>query len=310
MKRTMGHSGAGGPVLRRLLEAAGYRLEDRPGGLRAVRGRDHRAVLIVAGLPSPAEVDAEFPSDAVHRTIVYPEDPGTVARSIASERGIEILDPSTLGSALGELLLSGPDSSPESEEPLTAAPLHPPPLLFPEGERTVRPRLGQSDAEALAGVDGYRSTLRLIPFFVAAYRVRVATPHGGRGPPSDHLVAINALSGQAEFWEPGERELAAELDEPHQRLAPHLSPDHARASAEDAVRRRHTVSVDHTEQHGGAVVIERRRVPPATDDLALAPPVLVHVPFWYIEGPDGRVVLDAVSGSRVTPTDGEIDSIR
>lgn len=295
-----------GPVLRRLLEAAGYRLEDRPNALRAVRGRDHRSVLLVQGLPSPAEIDPEFPPDTVHRTIVYPEDPGSVARSIASERGIEVLDPSTLGSALGELLLPGPDGAFTGEEPATSAPLVPPPLLFPEGERTVRPRLGQSDAEAIAAADGFRYTLRLIPFYVSAYRVRVATPHGGRSAPSDHLVAINALSGQAEFWEPGERELTTGLDQPHQRLAPELARDKARGAAEDAVRRRHTVSVDHTEQHGGALVIERRRMPPGSDDIALAPAVLVHVPFWYAEGAGGRVVLDAVTGARATGGDREL----
>jgi hypothetical protein len=302
---------ATGPVFRRLLEAAGYRLEDRPGALRAVRGRDHRAVLVVDGLPSPAEADPEFPGDAVHRTIVYPEDPGTVARSLASERGIEVLDPSTLGSALGELLLPGPDGPSAAEfDPVPSAPLLPPPLLFPEGERTVRPRLGPSDAEALADVEGFRLTLRLIPFYVSAYRVRVATPHGGRSPPSDHLVAVNALSGQAEFWEPGERELTAELDQPHQRLSPQLSAEQARGAAEDAVRRRHTVSVDHTEQHGGALVIERRRMPPGPDDLALAPSVLVHVPFWYIEGAGGRVVVDAVTGARGSASDPEADPTR
>ncbi|HTT34294.1 MAG TPA: hypothetical protein VMH78_00250 [Thermoplasmata archaeon] len=293
-------------VLRRLLEAAGYRLEDRTGALRAVRARDHRAVLLLDAVRSPLEVDADFPPDAVHRTIVYPEEPGAVARGIASERGIEIVDPATLGSALGELLLPGPEGpAPDDGESSPTGPLHPPAMLFPEGERTVRPRLERADAEAMAGVEGLRSTLRLVPFFVLPYRVRVATPHGGRTPPADHLVAVHALNGRAEFWEPGERELVGDLDEPHQRLAPEISESHARTIAEDAVRRRHTVSVDHTEQHGGAVVIERRRIPPSLDDLALAPAVLVHVPFWYIEGTDGRVVLDAVTGARGVPPEAE-----
>jgi hypothetical protein len=55
-------------VLRRLLEAAGYRLEDRPAGIKAVRARDHRAVFIVAGLRSPMEVESEFRGAAVHGT--------------------------------------------------------------------------------------------------------------------------------------------------------------------------------------------------------------------------------------------------
>jgi len=296
-------------VLRRLLEAAGYRLEDRPMGLKAVRSRDRRAVLILGTAHSPVEVDQEFPADAAHRTLVYPEEPGGAARAIASERGIELLDPSTLGSALGELLLPGPEGSlPEESDSAAAGPLSPPPMLFPEGERTVRPRIARADAEALAAVEGFRYTLRLIPFYVSAYRVRVPTPHGGPGHPADHLVAVNALSGRAEFWEPGERELVADLEEPNQRLEPQLSESQVRAIAVDSTRRRHTVSVDHTEQHGGALVIERRRVPPGEDDLALAPPVLVHVPYWYVEGADGRVVLDAVTGARAVPTDGDSEA--
>jgi hypothetical protein len=306
----MGNLASTVSVLRRLLEAAGYRLDDQPDVLSAVRARDHRAVLIVSTHRSPVELDSLFPGDAAHRTIVYPEEPGSVARGLASERGIELLDPSTLGSALGELLLPGPEMRVADEAESPSLPLVPPPLLFPEGERTVRPRLSRNDAEALAGVEGFRSTLRLIPFYVAAYRVRVPTAHGGHRPASDHLVAVNGLSGRTEFWEPGERELIADLDEPHQRLEPQLTEDHVRAIAVDSVRRRHVVSVDHTEQHGGALVIERRRVPPGPDDLALAPSVLVHVPFWYIEGADGRVVLDAVTGARSVPSAPETDALR
>ena len=54
--------------------------------------------------------------------------------------------------------------------------MQPPTTVFPEGERIIRPRLGQSEAEALAGVEGFRYSLRLVPFFVTAYRVRVPIP--------------------------------------------------------------------------------------------------------------------------------------
>jgi hypothetical protein len=298
-------------VLRRLLEAAGYKLEDRPTGLRAVRSRDHRAVFVVAGLRSPLEVEPEFPGDVVQRTLVYVEDPGEVARQMASEKGIEVLGPSTLGPALGELLLPPPNAGPmEGEAPPAYAPLEPPATLFPEGERIIRPRLGQAEAEALAGVEGYRYTLRLVPFYVTPYRVRVPAAHGEPGPTSDHLIAVNALTGFAEVWEAGEREVAAQLEVTSQRLEPELTEEQSRAIAEEAVRKRHTVSVDHTEQHGGALVIERRRVPPGSSDLKLGPTVLLHVPYWYVEGPDGRVVLDAVTGARALPDERQIDMIR
>jgi hypothetical protein len=297
-------------ILRRLLEVAGYRIDDRPAGLRAIRARDHRAVFLVSGPRSPVEIESEFPSDAVHRTLVYAEDPGEAARSIASERGIEVVGPSALGSALGEILLPPPSSGPPDAENGSLAPLDPPATVFPEGERIIRPRLGQAEAEALAGVEGYRYSLRLVPFYVTPYRVRVPSAHGGPGPTSDHLIAVNGLSGHAEVWEAGEREVTGATDVASQRLEPELSEEQSRSIAEEAVRKRHAVSVDHTEQHGGALVIERRRVPPGPDDLKLGPTVLLHVPYWYVESPDGRVVLDAVTGARALPDERELDMVR
>ena len=283
--------------LRHLLEAAGYRLEDRAGALLAFRPRDRRGVVVVAGLRSPAELEPLFASAAVHRTVIYAEEPGPVARSLAAERGIEVLDPATLGPALGELLLPSP-LDPESPPPLDA-----PAVVVPEAEQIVRPRLGRREAESLSGVDGYRYTLRLVPFYVAPYRVRSTAPHGGVGPVTDHLVAVNAATRRAEIWEAGDRELVPSLSEPSQRLEPQVSQRQALEIAVDVIRRYHTVNVDHTEQHGGALVIETRKVPPATDDIRLGPAVLVRVPYWYVESSEGRVVLDAVTGRRVAPPD-------
>jgi len=287
-------------VLGALLEAAGYRLERRPEGLLASRARDGRAVLLVAAPRSPAELEPIFPVGAVHRTVVYDDEPGAAARALAADRGLELLDPSTLGPALGELLLPGP--APPEPGPGAGEPLEAPYALAPEGERTVRPRIGRAEAELLAGIDAPRVTLRLVPFYVAAYRVRPAAPHGESGPVVRRLVAVNALTRATEIWEDGERELVRGVAEPHQRLDPQLGPSEAVGVAVEAIRRHHTVHVDHTEQHGGALVIETRRVPPSPGDLRLGPLALVFVPHWYAESADGRVVLDAVTGRRSVPT--------
>ncbi|MGB6442480.1 MAG: hypothetical protein WBF81_04195 [Thermoplasmata archaeon] len=291
-------------VLGRLLEAAGYHLDLRAEATLAVRPKDHRAVLIVGAARSPAEVDGWFPADAVHRTIVYDDEPGATARALASDRGIEVLEPSTLGSALAELLLPPPAPPAEAVDgPDDGSSLSPPFAVLPEGDRIVRPRLGRADAEAMSGVDSPRYTLRLVPYFVAPYRVRPSSPHGAPGAVLRRLVAINTVTRRAEIWEDGERELVAGIPEPHQRLVPQLGESQAVALATDAVRRHHTVDVEHTEQHGGALVIETRRVLPSTDDLRLGPMALLYVPFWYAEGAEGRVVLDAVTGRRATPTE-------
>ena len=286
-------------LLHRLFEAAGYRLEERSAGLLAIRTRDHRAVLILAEPVPPPEVEAEFPPDAVHRTLVYADDPGPAVRALAADRGMEVLDSTTLGPAIGELLLLPSDSVRAAAADESADELEIPEPISPAGDRVIRPRLGEAEAVALAGVDGFRYLLRLVPFYLAPYRVRVPTPHGSRGPVTQHLVAVNAISGRVEVWEEGERELVDDLEGPFERLAPARSESECLALADGELRRKHTVEIDHIEQHAGAVVIERRRVPPGSRDLRIGRPVLVHVPYWYVESDSGRVVLDAVTGHRL-----------
>lgn len=296
----MGARAGTGAELRRLFEAAGYRIEDRPQGWVSVRSRDRRAFVAAASLNSPAEFEAWYPSDCIHRVLYYPEEPGEVARRLAASRGIEVLDPSTLGPALGELLLDPVPPTPEGPHAPDAGGLVAPTLLVPEGANTVRPRIGREEAEALAGGGEMRYTLRLVPHFLAPYRVRAPSPHGGAGAISDHAVAVNALGRRAEIWELQDRELTADLSDPRLRLLPEITESQAVAIAVQAIRRHHTVNVDHTEQHGEAIVIETRRLPPAIGDIQIGPRVLVYVPYWYIEGNDGRVVLDAVTGRRST----------
>lgn len=287
-------------ALGRLLTAAGYRIESRSGTTVAVRSRDRRAVVIAGAGRSPGELEALFPPDSVHRTIVYDDDPGPTARSAAADRGIEVIDPSTLGPSLGEILLPPPagplpaDDRSELEGPFP---------FSPTDSGTIRPRIGRGEAEALAGIDGPRYTLRLVPYYVAPYRVRSPSPHGETGPVLRRLVAVNATTRRAEVWEEGEREVVSEISEPHQRLQPQLPESSARPIALDAIRRQHAVRVDHTEQHGGALVIETRRVSPSPDDVRLGPFALLYVPHWYAEGSEGRVVLDAVTGHRLSGSD-------
>jgi hypothetical protein len=284
------------PVLLRLLTAAGYRIQVRGEASLAVRVRDRRAVVLVAATRSPGELEGLFPPDSVHRTIVYDDDPGPVARTHAADRGIEILDPSTLGPALGELLL--PSAPPDPDQTPGGPTLETPFSILPEGNRIVRPRIGQAEAELLVGAEGPRFTLRLVPFYVAPYRVRPASAYGEPVKILDRTVAVHGVSGRAEVWEEGDRELVAELDLPHQFVPPEVSVSEAAGLALEAIRRHHTIHVDHTEQHDGALVIETRRVPPGPDDVRVGPLQLIYLPHWYAEGPQGRVVLDAVTGRR------------
>ena len=284
-------------ILRRVLEAAGYRLEDVREATVAVRAVDHRAVVLASRSRSPAEVEKLFPPSAVHRTVVYDEEPGDLARSLAAQRGIEVLDPSALGPALGELLLPsalvpGSATGPAPNEETLESPFPP----VGPGGATIRPRIGRREAQQLAGIEGARYTLRLVPYYVAAYRVRTVAPDGGAGPVRHRLVAVNAMTRRGEIWDEGSRELTSAVDGPAEQLPPQLSAPGAVPIAVETIRREHTVRVDHTEQHAGALVVESRRVSPPAEAVRLGPFSLVFAPFWYAETNGGRRILDAVSG--------------
>jgi hypothetical protein len=284
--------------LRRLLHAAGYRLTDTEHGLLAWRFEDRRAVLLVSSERDLATAARELPSDAAHRTILCVGELTEESRSTAAELGVELLRPDTLGPALGELLLLPPGGAPLTPiHPST--PLEPPVAVLPTGQTIVRPRLTREDAERIAGGPSSRFTLRLLPYFVAPYRVRLPPSAGGSPSIREDLVAVNGLSGVSSVWGAGQRELVAEIPSPFQKLQAVLTEAAARAQAEEYLRHHYTVGVDRTEQHEGALVIERRRVAPPPEDLRIGPFALLQFPFWYVEGADGRVVIDAVTGNRI-----------
>ncbi len=292
-------------ILRRVLEAAGYRVDDVVGATLACRNVDHRAVVLAPRSRSPAELERWFPAGAVHRTIVYDEEPGDAVRALAAERGIEVLEPSALGPALGELILPsalvpGAEPADEAAEAVLESPFPP----ATRGSFAVRPRIDRREAQELAGLEDARYTMRLVPYYVAAYRVREVAADGGRGPVHRRLVAVNATTRRGEIWEEGTRELTGEIPGPSERLAPQLSEAGAVPIAVETIRRAHTVRVDHTEQYAGALVVESRRVPPPSDAVRLGPFALILVPFWYAESVEGRRVLDAVSGRGSGDPDG------
>jgi hypothetical protein len=296
--------GAAPPItlLKRLFEAAGYRVDVRPDALVAVRADDHRTVVLDRGRRPLPELEAYYPVDAVHRTVVYDADPGPLVREDAAARGLEVLDTTTLGPGLGELLLP---ASPEATRSTDSEddPLNAPFPVLPTEARTVRPRIDRAEAAERAGVPDARYTLRLVPFWVGGYRARTVGPAGSPGPVTHRMVAVNALTRTTEFWEEGDRELVdgAELAAPV--FPPQLASTAAARLALEAIRRRHAGRVDHTEQHAGALVIESRRVLPSVEDVRVGPLALLLVPYWYAEGAAGRVVLDAVSGQAAPMAD-------
>lgn len=305
-------------TFRALLLAAGYEIHPRGSSWTALRPQGRQSVTVVHTLSEAggigASPDPEGGGNAPRTlTVVFdPELPdGPLPQSAAS--GGAVVSWRDLPRVLGDLLLPGAspggEGVPGSPAPLpiraprewraerTAGPGDStlPPDLWPAGEQVIRPRLDQADAMRMAEARlvPLHSTLLLLPHYLFGY---VVVGGDGRPRTGPALAAVQALTGHVVFWPPGERELVSSLSVPHQQQEPVLSPGDAEARAREALRERHAGYVDHTEHRGGALIIERRRVPPQDEEITLGPANLVYVPYWVVEGWTGRLVIDAVTG--------------
>lgn len=307
--------------VQRLLASAGFSVERHQGLWRAVRESDGRAVLLLAGAELPAGFSQIFPGQCRSRWVLFGSTPSAEERDRLHMDGVSFIEPDTLSERIGEVLL--PSSGAEREEPVPRA--LPPARLpsirehdgrerlmtdpgpFPEepsslpaelwpGERIVRPRLSEDDALRLAWsrLVPFRVTLVLIPYYLFEYTLRQEERRSNEAP---RLLAVQGIDGTTESWAMGDRELVGMLPTPHRRREPVLSSDEARDFALRAALEANISHVDHTEQRGGALIIERRRVAPQEDDVRLGPAVMLHVPFWVVDGADGRLVFDAVTGA-------------
>lgn len=337
-------AGASSSLLQRLLTAAGWDVEEVPGGWRARRPDRPTGILYFEG-HVPAGFQRSFPSTEGPTTILLGEAPTAHDRDRMELTGAMVVEPEEVAEVVLDLVRaspvpvrpspegpSGPVRPHQSEATASSlsrkeeAPAHategtitPPggseaafpadptpftPEVF-ERDRIVRPRLRQADLVHMAAARWRGGSPRLLLVPFFLFAYELPEdPEGADAPP--RLVAVPASGGAPQFWPPGEREIIDALSEPHVRLRPSLRPEAARLLALQSVAEHHAHSEERAEQLRSMLVIEHHRRHRTAEEIRIGPPALVWVPHWVVEAWNGREVLDAVTGlASAIPLEGD-----
>jgi hypothetical protein len=244
------------------------------------------------------------------------------ARKLAEERRVQLWDRTRLEEEVGRMLLAEVDTrpAPAADESLLEPFLRggmaglagrddpagtpdgaglsdglPPGPDLIDGEGMLQPGIDQERARGLVSerLEGaFRFDLRLVPHYCYAYACPMQRG-AGRHELSRGMVLVDAIGGGASAWEPAP---LVRWDGTTSRMEPSLDEPAARERARDMIISANTRIVNLKHDRGAVTVYEKVTLKPSAEALRLEHRGLVLWPVWGIEGGNGAVVLDAVSG--------------
>lgn len=169
-------------------------------------------------------------------------------------------------------------------------------IEFSDPEVMVRPRISQERAKHLVQdrIEGaFRFDLQMMPHFCYVYTCEVEGVPGSREKRVG-AVLVNAVTGEAREWPQREPVVKFDIKEP--RMEPALDKVAAQAQAREKALSLNTRVLHLKQEKGPVTVYEKRTVRPAEDALVLEFKGMVYLPVWGVEGGNGALVLDAVTG--------------
>lgn len=168
-------------------------------------------------------------------------------------------------------------------------------------KKIIMPVLSKEDAiiKAKKIVQGFETSLILIPFFVYEYKLEVIVEgmislrkYFGR-------VAINTVDGGIRFITQG-LTIVSDISIEHQREVPTMN----RGEAEDLLKKFLLSSFSREGEEvrvekENVTIIERKRRKVKEDSLSLKFIGLYYWPYWVVSGQKGKITVDAVEGNLI-----------
>jgi hypothetical protein len=168
------------------------------------------------------------------------------------------------------------------------------------GERIVRPTIDVQDVKEIGmrTVGGFRHRLELVPYHVFDYSCVLYSGDRDLGEEKGRL-AVNALTSKVEEWS-DRLEVVYALEQGHRRLEPSIDQEAARSLVQQQVMKVHTQEQEVVRDESHATVVERRKVSPRPDQIALRPLGIYYLPVWCVEGVHGVMIVNAGTGKIIS----------
>jgi hypothetical protein len=296
-------------MIRKILKSYSYDVvEDRGGGIFVAR-KDSRLVMVTLAPDADGSL-FEFVQDFIKSTDDF-RGQRVVATLLASipmdviklaeEHGIAVWDRNTLESEAGRLVMKELIEKEDAEPAEETVGYSPEPSMETKvkdwGEQIVKPRITMEDVTELAKytIRGFRYELELVPYYIFEFTCDVVTDGKDACDRKFGLVGVNALNGESEQWKT-RFELVPELQWTHTKLEPKIDVEKSEHIAREGVVSINSSDIEHVSDKGTALIIEKKKVRPKEGAVALKRKGLVYLPVWCVEGSNGVMLVNAVTG--------------
>lgn len=210
----------------------------------------------------------------------------------SKERLEKEIGKATLATLLGNLPLQGPDGIGRSV-PLILE-------MADVGEAVITPKIDKNKATIISrSIEGYKFELTMVPHFLFYYKCVVEDSEKQTGDIQTGIAAVNGTSGDVELWT-HTFETVENVEIPHIKMEPTMNADDAQQQATKGVFQLFTREVDVVREDSNVTVFEKIKTQPREDSIEVLPKGLVYNPYWRIEGTDGKMTIDAVTGKIIT----------
>lgn len=213
------------------------------------------------------------------------------AKYVGKNERIFLWDRSTLCAEIGKMVLS----EIEQKKPKAG--------IVQEGrELYARIRIGDQVAAIIGKrrlVDIKSVNLKLVPHYVFNHSMELLEEGSLDIKHFSGRFMVNSITKEV-LEVPEGLELIESLTEPHIKLSTAYSKYDAFSSVHDLLKKLGTRTIEVQEVRGSTVLSVKRPIYPKEDSIRIEDKGIVYMPLWHLEGSDGIVEIDGITGRIVS----------
>lgn len=157
------------------------------------------------------------------------------------------------------------------------------------------PKILKDKAEMIAKkfVHPISYELNLVPYYIYDYQCEFIISEGSIEKTAG-TIGINGVTKFGELW--FNFNFAKDLEIPYKKINPNFDINTFGQIAKKQIIELNTRSIESTKDSESVVIVEKKKIRPKPENIKIEARGMVYLPLWIIEGPDGKVVLDAING--------------